>query len=156
MSYRLLREVLTTLIESSHWSDQAAEIAAVSNISAFPSHDEAMEAIRAAVPVLIRKYMINSRAVKVCGGISRAFEAEMKRIGVPTVTSSRPGHFYNLVATGSTVIMVDLSAIQFECKPDYDAYDDFFEAESVDVERLLDLVKADPFRAVKIEVIGTY
>lgn len=98
--------------------------------------------LRAHVPVAIAAWMLRSRSLKVCSGISPAFAEVLFRDGWPAVTCAIPRHQFNVVVTLEGFVKVDMSAIQFQVC-DQDDYDE--------VRGLLRQVARNPFRAIEVK-----
>jgi len=129
--------------------------------------------IKVVVPKLVNKHMLQGNAVKVCSGISPEFENIARQNGFNVDIVHLPGHVINYVHLADGTYKVDLSAIQFEwCQKNIEDYEDelYFSAkergeqidspfkftsaaEKRELKRLLDIVKADPMRAIKIEKV---
>ncbi len=95
-------------------------------------------------PYVIAAFMLNSRALRVCSGISPAFAEVAAANGWPAVTVSVPRHFKNVILVKEGFVDLDLSAIQFEVCD----HNDFKE-----VARVLRSVARNPFRAIRVGFI---
>jgi hypothetical protein len=111
------------------------------------SRSQLKQFLRDAIPALVNRYIIGGRALKVCSGISPDFAAFASANGIAAFVTHRPGHVLNVVPTTSGPVLVDLSAIQFECMTDELDYAEHRE----EMGRLLDRVTRNPFSAVNIE-----
>jgi len=109
-----------------------------------------------AVPTMVRHWLLSSRTLKVCSGISPDFAEIGAAHGFPVVTVRVPGHFYNAALTTEGALLIDLSAAQFEvCRAglrDFDP-DEIDSPEYKHLEEVFERIERDPFSAVRIERI---
>lgn len=114
------------------------------------TRDRLKEFLRIAIPVLVRRHIVGSYALKVCSGISPDFAAFASANGIAAFVGRHPGHVFNYVLTVSGPVLVDLSAIQFECRTmDWDGEEHFAE-----IKNLIDRVTRNPFAAVKLKQLA--
>jgi hypothetical protein len=92
---------------------------------------------------LVRKYLVSTRSVKNCSGISPDFAEFAAKHGFAVVSESVPGHMRNIFLGKEGPYMVDLSFIQFTCG--YTGYDD-----RVLVKTLKEIYHS-PEKAIKIQ-----
>ncbi len=126
-----------------------------SEITEFPfrnvrlrTSSELREFLLESVPVMVLTSMIGCGAVKVCSGISPDFAEVAASRGFAAFVMRKPGHVVNVIATSDVgLVEVDLSQIQFE----YDVYTD---DEYAETRRLLKKAAADPFKAIRVKVLG--
>lgn len=98
------------------------------------------------LPAIIRKYLVGTRSVKNCSGISPDFAEFAAKHGFAVLIENVPGHMRNVFLSENSGYMVDLSYIQFKC-----GYND-----DVIVDTLKEIYK-DPQKAIKIQKLpATY
>jgi len=114
--------------------------------------------LKTVVPNLIQHCMIRTNSVKVCGYISEDFNKLALDAGFDSRVMSNSRHFTNLVRLVDGDYEVDLSNIQFQFSEDnVEKYNDeagkdiySYHGETMETQRLLDIVKTDPFKAIKV------
>lgn len=104
----------------------------------------------AMVPKLIHKYMLLSRSMKVCSGISPDFAEYAVNKGFAVLTEKVPGHMRNVILTIDGPYIIDLSYIQFLCQHSIDSDDPTPEEKAKVLQNYKDLY-ANPFKAIKVE-----
>lgn len=100
------------------------------------------EFLEEAVPVLVLKFIVMGRALKVCSSISPDFTEVAASRGFLAYTWRLPGHVVNVVEYNGRVFQIDLSAIQFRvCE---------FEDDETALDTLMAKVILNPFAAIRI------
>lgn len=110
------------------------------------------------VPNLIQHCMIRTNSVKVCGYISEDFNKLALEAGFNSRVVAHSRHIINIVRLQEGDYEVDLSNIQFQFSEDnVEKYNDeagkdiySYHGEAMETQRLLDIVKTDPFKAIKV------
>lgn len=108
------------------------------------------------VPILVKRYILDARALKACSVIAPAFAFYAREAGFEAFYKEVPRHFISVVYTSDGPFVVDLSYIQFEFCPNYEdpslpEDDDGGRAERRELERLLRKVEEDPFSAIQVK-----
>lgn len=99
------------------------------------------------VPTIIRKYLVGTRSVKNCSGVSPDFAEFAAQFGFAVVSEKIPGHMRNIFLSEDGPYLIDLSYIQFTCG--YKGYGD----DDVLIKTLQEIFH-NPFKAVKIEKLS--
>ena len=102
-------------------------------------------------PPLVSKHIVETRHVQACSAISADFAAVARAEGFEAKTVRRNNHTVVIVMTAEGAIEVDLSAIQFEFKPDQSGRMDPVQAHAVEMARIIEIVKADPFKTIRLK-----
>lgn len=100
------------------------------------------------VSTIVRKYLVSTRSVKNCSGISPDFAEFAAKHGFAVLVENIPGHVRNVFLGEDSGYIVDLSFIQFTCG--YMGYDD----DDVLIETLKDIYH-NPYKAVSINKLPT-
>ncbi len=115
------------------------------------------------VPFLVHTNLVQAQSLRSCGTVSTTFEYLAKVAGFTAMTSSEPGHFFNLVQTSDATWRIDLSAIQFRCRlrePSPDEYSDdaaytaAADAYDAKFDSVMQLLVRNPFAAIDVIRIG--
>ena len=112
------------------------------------SWQDLVEWLYEAIPVIVMRWMLVAKAVKVCSVISPVFASIAKANGFDAWIDKKPGHVFNVVMLSDCDAMVDLSAIQFEY--DSDGEDGTYDYVLRETDRLLAEVRDNPFAAAKV------
>lgn len=96
------------------------------------------------ITTIVRKYLVSTKSVKNCSGVSPDFAEFAAKNGFAVVIESVPGHVRNVFFGEDSAYIVDLSFIQFTCG--YRGYED----EDILINTLKEVYK-NPYKAVKIQ-----